>query len=127
MKNRLLAVLALSAVLLMLAFPLLAHHGMSWADNEHPITVTGTVAEFRFVNPHCRMVLNVKNADGTVDRWDIEMPGPSTLHSAGWNSETIRTGDTVAASGGPAKDGRHLMASRRYVINGKEKQTHGDE
>ena len=127
MRNKLHVVLTMAAGLLMVSIPLFAHHGMSWADNEHPVTVTGTVVEFKFVNPHVRMVLDVKGPDGNLQRWDIEMPSPQTLHTAGWTSTSIKIGDTVAASGGPAKDGRYLMASRRYTVNGKQILTHGDE
>jgi len=123
MKSKALVFLAMAAGLLTVSSPLLSHHGMSWADNEHPITVTGTVVSFAFVNPHVQMVMDVKNAEGTVDRWDIEMPAPETLHRAGWTASSIKVGDTVAASGGPAKDGRHLMASRKYKVNGVELPT----
>ena len=122
MKNKFSVILA-AAVTFLVSSSLFAHHGMTWADNEHPITVTGTVVEFKFVNPHVQMVLDVKGPDGEIQRWNIEMPAPETLHRAGWSSASIKIGDTVAASGGPAKDGRYLMASRKYKVNGQELPT----
>jgi uncharacterized protein DUF6152 len=34
-----------------------AHHSFAMFDAEHPIEVTGTVKEFRFVSPHTLLML----------------------------------------------------------------------
>ena len=37
---------------------LLAHHSVNWAERNET-TITGTVVEFSFINPHAMMVVQV--------------------------------------------------------------------
>ena len=47
----------------------MAHHSFAMFDMEHPIEISGTVKEFRFVSPHTILILQVKGADGVVKDW----------------------------------------------------------
>jgi hypothetical protein len=102
---------------------LAAHHSGSWADSQNPKTVTGTVTEFTFTNPHVLMTVAVKTPAGDVEKWIVEFNSPQSLRRSGVNAATIKPGDEVTISGSPAKDGRKMMASmgnRKFTINGKE-------
>ncbi len=55
MKSKLFAVLAAGVVLFLVSGPLFAHHGGAQYDAKHPVTVTGTVTEFLFTNPHVQI------------------------------------------------------------------------
>src|ERR1019366_2558007 len=43
-----------------------AHHSFAMFDMEHPIEISGTVKEFKFVSPHTLLILQVKGDDGVV-------------------------------------------------------------
>lgn len=109
----------------MVSVPVFGHHSLSWADNEHPITLTGTVTEFVFANPHSQVFFDVKAKDGTLTHWMIEIGGPPGLHRAGWTSQSVKPGDDITVTGGQAKDGRNLInITGKLLVNGKELSTH---
>src|SRR5215475_10768917 len=115
-----LTILAVAVGLLMVSVSTFAHHSLSWADNEHPITITGTVTEFVFANPHSQIEFDVKAKDGSMEHWMIEIGPPPGLHRAGWTSESIKSGDEVTVTGGQAKDGRKIInITGKLMINGK--------
>ena len=71
--------------LLMLGTPaLLAHHGNSAYDEEHWISLSGTVTEFIWANPHCQIFLDVKDDKGAVVNWAIESQSPGILRRNNW-------------------------------------------
>src|SRR5688572_32342032 len=72
----------------LLSSALFAHHSGSWADSEHPITLTGTVTEFTFTNPHVLMTLAVKGQNGAVDKWVVEFNSPQSVRRSGLNAVT---------------------------------------
>jgi hypothetical protein len=97
----------------------LAHHSLSWADNEHPVNFTGTVTAFLFENPHSQIMFDVTQKDGTIEHWMVEIGGPPGLHRDGWTAETLKPGDVITVEGGAAKDGRKIINSHKMLINGK--------
>lgn len=117
--------LAAAVPFLLVSTPLFAHHSLSWADNEHPITLTGTVTEFVFANPHSQVFFDAKNKDGSTAHWMIEIGGPPGLHRAGWTSASLKPGDEITVTGGQAKDGRNIInITGKLLVNGKELSTH---
>ncbi len=49
---------------------------------ESYVTVAGTVKEFRFVNPHAMLVMDVKDEAGNVVKWTVEFAGRLNLTNA---------------------------------------------
>src|SRR5262245_790689 len=104
----------------------LAHHSFAMFDTQHPIEITGTVKEFRWVSPHSILMLEVKAEDGTVRNWTLEGDTPSLLRTQGVTATSLKPGDEIVArvdplhSGAPGgayrarqvkfKDGRPLVA-----------------
>jgi hypothetical protein len=120
MKNRLLAVLAVAAGVLMLSGPTFAHHSMAMYDQSRQITLTGTVVEFRLTNPHITILFDVKNDQGHIEHWSSIGENPVVVRRKGWNRNTIKPNDKITISGNPARDGRPLMTTDKIVVNGKE-------
>lgn len=110
MKNRLIAFSAASMVLLAVSSPMFAHHGGAQYDAKNPVTVTGTVSEFRFTNPHVQIHFDVKNESGSVDKWVAETASPQRLFSFGWNAKTLKSGDKITVTGAQLKDGQKIMS-----------------
>jgi hypothetical protein len=82
-----------------------AHHSAAGIDRTQSKTVTGTVKEFRWGNPHAWIDLNVASDKGAADTWSIEMTSPAFLLRAGWRSSTIKAGDTLSVTVRPFRDG----------------------
>ena len=97
--------LAVAGELLLICGAALAHHGNSAYDANHPISITGTVTEFVWSNPHCQIYLDVKDDKGNVVHWSVESQSPGILHRNGWTRESIKPGDTVTITLIPAKNG----------------------
>src|SRR6516165_4911615 len=82
----------------------LAHHGNSRYDLEKTITLSGTVTGFEWGNPHCLVHMDVKNANGVVEHWTLELASPFTMSHSGWNKDSIMSGDMLVAETHPARN-----------------------
>jgi len=97
---------ALGVVLLMAWGAASAHHSAAMFDHSKTITLTGTVKNFQFTNPHSWLIVVVSGADGKVVEWGFEAEGPSTLLHAGILPKSFRPGDKVTVTANPMRDGR---------------------
>ena len=121
MRNRFLTAFILSLALLAVSAPLLAHHGSAAYDNTKMMTLTGTVTDFQFIQPHPLIFLDAKDASGNVEKWYVEMTAPNHLVHYGWNSHKIHAGDVIKVTGHASKNGRKVLnLSKIYDANGKE-------
>ena len=110
MKREWFVVLAGAVVLLAVSSPLFAHHAGVLYDKEHPVTVSGTVTEFRFTNPHAQVHFVVKDENGNEEKWIAETAGPQRLLRLGWNKDTLKPGDHITVMGAQFKDGRKVLS-----------------
>jgi hypothetical protein len=85
--------------------PASAHHSLSIYDRGQSKTVEGVVKEFRFANPHARIILLVASQDGTMKEWDFEGGGVRRLTERGISVNTIAKGDRITVSYNPMRDG----------------------
>ena len=93
-----------------------AHHAFSPVyDGKRTITVDGVVTQFRFVNPHAMMLMEVKDKTGKVVTWNVEFAGRLNLEEAGWNAQTIKPGERVKVTGNPAWKSDQRMAFVKLV------------
>lgn len=93
------AVLILSAVLF-------AHHSNVAFDATKRVTVTGTVTEWFWANPHCLLSLDVKDANGQVVTWVAETQAPPNMIPFGWSKQSFKPGDQVTITVEPARTGK---------------------
>jgi hypothetical protein len=100
---------ALLLLIMLSAGPVSAHHSVQAQFDIHKtFTVSGTVAKVEWINPHSYLTINVKDADGKIQKWAFELGGPGALRRAGMSREDrggLKPGDEVTASGLSAKDG----------------------
>jgi hypothetical protein len=99
-----------AAVLGALAVEAAAHHSGAMFEDTKEVTVTGTVKEFQYTNPHSWLLVDVKDADGKVTTWGFEAEGPSTLMRAGIRRSDLPAGTEITITGRPMKDGRPAAA-----------------
>ena len=88
------------------ASPALAHHSFAMFDRSKEITVTGTVKDFQYTNPHSWVIVGVPGADGQTVEWGFESEGPSTLLRNGVKKSSIPAGEKVTIHAYPMRDGR---------------------
>jgi hypothetical protein len=102
--SKLRIVLAVAAIVTIGASFPAAHHSAVQFDFTKSVTITGVVKKFQAINPHMRLVLQVKDAKGERE---IEFEGHSTnnMYRAGYRANMIKVGDTITVSVAPYRDG----------------------
>jgi hypothetical protein len=101
-------VLAASLVL-WAAAPVEAHHSFAAQyDANKPVALKGTVTKVEWTNPHARFYIDVKDADGKVVNWNLEIASPNYLKRAGWSSTSLKQGDEVSVEGSMARSGANM-------------------
>ena len=105
MKRKALNVLLASVAFLVMAIPVFAHHSFAAAyDTNNPITVKGVIVQVRLENPHSWFFLDVKGADGKLERWSFEAGTPSGMIRNGFKPGVIKAGAEVTIKGFHARD-----------------------
>lgn len=99
------ALTACVGALLLASATLTAHHSGAGVDRTKTITVTGTVKEFRWTNPHSWIDLEVADEKGASALWSIEMNPPPYLVRSGWKASTIKAGDKISVTLNPIRTG----------------------
>src|SRR5262245_21909111 len=85
-----------------------AHHSFAAEyDEKKVIVLKGVVTKFEWTNPHVRFYVDVKDDQGNVTNWDLELMSPNTLTRAGWSRHALNVGDRVTVTAYLAKDGSH--------------------
>ena len=124
MRNGLLACLTVSTILSVMPSAAFAHHGGAAYDTSKMTTVTGTVTNFEFTNPHVIIGMDVKDsATGKIEKWQGELTSPNHLSRVGWTKDTIKVDDEVTMSGSALKTGGSAMAIRKIMKNGEQIST----
>jgi hypothetical protein len=90
-----------------------SHHSIAGVyDSTRQMTVAGRVTEFRFVNPHPILVIEV---DVGTERqsWQLEMDNRFELADVGMSAESYTVGDQVVATGSLARTEPQRLYLRR--------------
>lgn len=109
MRHRI-AVLLLAALLTAAAAG--AHHSVPGQfDTSKPMTLTGTISDIDWINPHIYIHLDVKDTDGAVAKWSLGSAPPAMLRKANLTKTKLMgtAGEVVTIVAYPARDGtKHL-------------------
>jgi hypothetical protein len=89
--QRLAALLVAALVTVMTAD---AHHGSADYDVTRDIAVSGVLHEWRWSQPHTRVVVSVGAAD-KAEKWDGEGPPLAWAQARGWSPQTLKPGERV--------------------------------
>ena len=100
----------------------LAHHAFTPVyDGSRTVTIEGVLTEFKLVNPHATMTVDVMSKAGELETWTIEMAGLLSLSRQGWTTDTASIGEQLTVTGNPTHTGSQRNAFRRLVLaNGTE-------
>jgi hypothetical protein len=108
MRQGLVGLVVASVALLFLPVPLFSHHANAVFDVGKRLTLTGTVTEWFWANPHCLLRLEVTGADGQAVRWVAETQAPPNMIPFGWSKQSFKPGDEVTVTLEPVKNGQRL-------------------
>jgi hypothetical protein len=79
-----------------------SHHSFSGVyDGSRVVTVSGVVTQFKFVNPHALMLMDVTDEAGKVSKWTVEFAGRLNLSEIGWTADSIKAKERVTVTGNP--------------------------
>jgi len=128
MRRMLVAVASCAALL---STAVAAHHATAVFDLGKRLTLTGSVTEWFWANPHCLLRFDVKDANGQVVHWVAETQAPPNMIPFGWAKQSFASGEgshvvlgrqppthfqTLANRRGIAL--RHRVERRRMVSRG---------
>jgi hypothetical protein len=117
MEHKSFGLLAASIALLVAAMPAQAHHSFQAVfDANQPVTVRGVITEVRLENPHSWFYLDVKDANGKVEKWSFEGSTPTSLIRSGVKPGTIKGGDEVTVKGYHARDASQNVGAAREIV-----------
>jgi hypothetical protein len=93
-----------------------AHHSAVAFDFGKSVSYTGVVKSFAAINPHMRLVIELKNASGSGTH-TVNFEGHSTnnMYRSGYRKGMVNVGDTITVNAAPFKDG----TEGGYVISAK--------
>jgi hypothetical protein len=90
------------------ASPAAAHHSFAMFDVSKTVTVTGTVKELQWTNPHVILFVYADpRPDQQPELWTIELTSPGNLTRLGWSRHSLKTADRVSVEINPLRDGTH--------------------
>ena len=118
MRAKLAITLASVAALLVLAVaPAWAHHAFAAEfDAKKEVKFKGTVTQMEWTNPHVWIHVNVKQPDGTVEKWAIEAGTPNVLYRRGFTKQSLLPGTEIVVDGYRAKDGSRRANGRDLTL-----------
>jgi hypothetical protein len=78
-----------------------AHHSFAMFDQTKQVTISGTVKEFQWSNPHAF----IEMLDPQQKTWSIELNSPNNLIRQGWKRTVLKPGDKVSVVMNPLRNG----------------------
>jgi hypothetical protein len=106
-----------SLAFLAAAWPALPHHSFSAEyDADKPVQISGTVTKVEWMNPHTHFYVDVKDDQGNIANWNIELGPPVILQRLGWRHDSLKTGEQVAVEGYSAKDGSKSANAKKVTL-----------
>src|SRR5262245_39662524 len=110
---------SLSALLVLLANSAAAHHSFAMFDNTQSKTLSGTVKELQWTNPHIWVQVLVRDeSSGENIEWAIEGASPNNLIRKGWSRNAMKVGDKVEMLIHPLKSGEKGGSLVKVTVNG---------
>jgi hypothetical protein len=96
----------------------LAHHSTTMFDREKVYTITGSVQEVQWTNPHVAIFIlgTIKEGDSPT-LWLMEMTSPGNLvRAGGWTRNVVKAGDKVVVDFSPLRNGTKGGALKKITL-----------
>jgi hypothetical protein len=100
------------SAIVMTASAAMAHHGWGNYDAAQVLTLTGTIKEMTYANPHGSLTLQ------TPDKaWTVTLAQPFRMQNRGLPAEMLKPGVTVTVIGYPNRNDPTEMRAERITVN----------
>jgi uncharacterized protein DUF6152 len=117
LMRRTLHIVLLGASVLLAAASARAHHSFAAEfDVNKPIMLTGVLTSMDWKNPHGRMYVDVKTANGGVQHWSVQTGGTTQLLRRGFAKEDFPAGIEVTIKGFRARDGSPTVHGESVML-----------
>ena len=106
----------------LIATPCNAHHfvGANF-DQDTVISIDGVITEFKFVNPHTQIRVEVTAEDGASELWLVELNAKNQLIRSGhWTEDQFVPGQVVTMYGWKGYRERTIFLRRAVMADGTE-------
>ena len=110
------------AALALLSAPASAHHSTAALyDRGTTIEAEGDITDVQWVNPHVRLKMRGKGADGREKVWEIESNSVSIVSRFGLTADMIKAGTHVKLAGNPGRQRDDILfLSNMLLPSGEE-------
>ena len=99
-----------------------AHHAFSQEfDQNKPVNLSGTVTKVQWTSPHVITYIDVKDNNGKVTNWKVELGSPAQLTKAGWTRDKLKVGEMVSLQGWQAKNGTNFANAEEVTMANGQK------
>ena len=96
--------IAALALTLLFTIDAVAHHSEAAFDQDQIVSVSGTVKEYLWVNPHVRIYLEVSDARGRSDVTVFQGGPPVDMERRVWSRDSVKAGDKLTITYHPRRD-----------------------
>jgi len=111
------AIACVTAFLILAVVPAWAHHAFAAEfDAKQPVKFKGVVTKMEWTNPHVWIHVDVKQPDGTVEKWSVEAGTPNVLFRRGFTKQALLPGTEIIVDGYRSKDGTHRANGRDITL-----------
>ena len=95
-----------------------AHHSFGKFEMAKLVTLSGTVKEWTWANPHTWLIIVVRKANGTTEQWSLVGSSPNMMSRWGWRAADIKPGDKVVVDIHPGHDTQSIGAIQTVFLTG---------
>lgn len=103
----------------LLALPAGAHHAWTEVDTSRTLTLTGTVRELHWENPHAHLVLETDDGAGKAT-WTVLMSGIARMEARGLSARALARGATLIIVGSPARTEPRTVRANHIEVDGTD-------
>jgi hypothetical protein len=106
---------------MMLSAPIPAHAHHSFAthyDSSNIVEISGMLSDVKMRNPHSFFEVDVTNADGETETWEVEAHAVPILRRLGITRETLKVGDSVTIRGPRSRRPEKLLLFGARITTG---------
>jgi hypothetical protein len=108
---------AAATALLLMTMRGSAHHAFAAEYDENKIvTVSGTVTQVKWTNPHAWLYVEGRDQSGKTAIWRFEMGSPGGLTRRGWKRSDVNKGDRITLDGFAAKSVPNVANARTVTL-----------
>ena len=117
MGRRTLLLAAVTTAGLALAVGASGHHSFSAEfDATKVVTISGTLTQVAWVNPHVGIVIESLDKKGKVVTWEFDSLPPASLRRGGINKSDFKLGEKVTVTGYGSKSGKPVGYLRKVTF-----------